>query len=146
MADSTKPASEVKILGSFAGIVGLLGVALYFSGWIYRWSYYSFFNLEVENLNLSSESFLFVPIQIFCNNLISFFTTIIAIVSIYFLSKITFFIGSKAEKVFKQRLSFLKYTKTLNHGQSLSKILIKDLVFVGWCILALFFISISPHG
>ncbi len=53
------------ILGKFASVVALLGSALYFTGWIYRWSYFGFFQLEVTTLNFPFESFLFVPLQVF---------------------------------------------------------------------------------
>ena len=53
------------ILSQFASVVALLGSALYFTGWIYRWSYFGFFQLEVTTLNFPFESFLFVPLQVF---------------------------------------------------------------------------------
>jgi hypothetical protein len=59
------PTSEPNILGNFASIVGLLGTALFFTGWIYRWSYFHYFQLEVITLDLPVESFLIVPIQVF---------------------------------------------------------------------------------
>jgi len=33
---SPQPTPESNILGNFASVVGLLGVALFFTGWIYR--------------------------------------------------------------------------------------------------------------
>ena len=58
-------APEPNILGNFASIVGLLGTALFFTGWIYRWSYFSNFKLNISTLDLSVESFLIVPLQVF---------------------------------------------------------------------------------
>ena len=49
----------------FAGLLTLFGGALYFTGWIYRWAYFSFFQLEITTLNFPPQSFLFVPIQVF---------------------------------------------------------------------------------
>lgn len=51
-------------LGAFSSLLGLFSILLYFTGWIYRWSYYSFFNLDVNTLDFAFESFLFVPIQV----------------------------------------------------------------------------------
>ncbi|MFM7423560.1 MAG: hypothetical protein ACKO7W_00920 [Elainella sp.] len=45
--------------------MGLLIAALFFSGWIYRWAYYDYFQLDVNSLGFSFESFLIIPIQIF---------------------------------------------------------------------------------
>jgi hypothetical protein len=36
--------------------VGLLAVALFFTGWMYRWHYYTFFQVEPTSLGLSVES------------------------------------------------------------------------------------------
>ncbi|MEI1375501.1 hypothetical protein PQG02_04120 [Nostoc sp. UHCC 0926] len=64
----------------------MLGAALFFAGWIYRWSYFYFFQLEVNTLDLPAQSFLIVPLQIFlgdgwtiCKSAIAFFVAAIAI-------------------------------------------------------------------
>lgn len=63
---STPPTpNEPSILGRFASIVGLLGAALFFTGWIYRWAYFAFFQLEITTLDLPVQSFFMVPIQVF---------------------------------------------------------------------------------
>ncbi|WP_293339096.1 hypothetical protein [Microcoleus sp. CAWBG58] len=62
---TTPQTPEPNILGNFASIVGLLGTALFFTGWIYRWSYFYYFQLEVMTLDLPVESFFIVPIQVF---------------------------------------------------------------------------------
>jgi hypothetical protein len=53
MADTPPPASP---LGTLAGSVGLLAIALVFSGWIYRWRYYTFFQVDPTHLGFSVES------------------------------------------------------------------------------------------
>ena len=65
MTASPQPTPESNILGNFASVVGLLGVALFFTGWIYRWSYFSCFQLNVITLDLPVQSFLLVPLQVF---------------------------------------------------------------------------------
>ncbi len=65
---TSPPTPEPNILGNFASIVGLLGTALFFTGWIYRWSYFYYFQLEVMTLDLPVESFLIVPIQVFLSD------------------------------------------------------------------------------
>ncbi|NJR74465.1 MAG: hypothetical protein HC773_14090 [Scytonema sp. CRU_2_7] len=65
MSNTPQTTSEFKILGAFAGSVGLFSIALYFTGWIYRWAYYGFFRIELNALNLPAQSFFFVPIQVF---------------------------------------------------------------------------------
>ena len=43
-------------LGKLAGSVGLLAIALFFTGWIYRWHYFTYFQVEPTSLGLSVES------------------------------------------------------------------------------------------
>lgn len=76
MSQTPQPTNEPSILAKFASILTLLGAALYFTGWIYRWSYFSFFQLEVTTLDLPLESFLFVPIQVFMGTLWAFCKTV----------------------------------------------------------------------
>ncbi len=59
------PQHKPIFLGKFTSVLGLLGAALFFAGWIYRWSYFYFFQLELNTLDLPAQSFLIVPLQIF---------------------------------------------------------------------------------
>lgn len=69
MADASKSQSMNTLFSKFLNIVGLLVAALFFSGWIYRWAYYDYFQLDVNSLDFSFESFLIVPIQVFFGTL-----------------------------------------------------------------------------
>jgi hypothetical protein len=61
---STPPDPSPNPLGAFAGLVGVLTIFLFFAGWIYRWAYFGFFEIELNSLNLPAQSFLLVPIQV----------------------------------------------------------------------------------
>ncbi|MDY6805406.1 MAG: hypothetical protein SXA11_16580 [Cyanobacteriota bacterium] len=52
-----------------ASLLTLIGAGLYYTGWIYRWAYFAFFQLEITTLDLPVESFLIVPLQVFFGNL-----------------------------------------------------------------------------
>jgi len=39
--------TEYNPLGKLLGVLALLAAGLYFTGWTYRWTYFSFFQLEV---------------------------------------------------------------------------------------------------
>jgi hypothetical protein len=54
MADKSLPPSNP--LGTLAGSVGLLAIALVFTGWIYRWHYFTYFQIEPTHLGFSVES------------------------------------------------------------------------------------------
>jgi len=57
------------MFGKLASLLTLIGAALYYTGWIYRWAYFAFFQLEVTTLDLPVESFLIVPLQVFFGHL-----------------------------------------------------------------------------
>ncbi len=73
--DDRPPSLFRKILG----LLSLLGAGLYFVGWIYRWSYFGYFHLEVTTLDLAFESFLLVPLQVFFGNAIAIVKAAIAL-------------------------------------------------------------------
>ncbi|BAY19763.1 hypothetical protein NIES21_56280 [Anabaenopsis circularis NIES-21] len=96
MTSNPNPTADPNILGKFTSVIGLLGAALFFAGWIYRWAYFSFFQLEISNLDLPAQSFLIVPIQIFlgdgwtiCRTAIAFVLAAIAINLTLWLIRIT---------------------------------------------------------
>lgn len=80
---------KTEILGTFASILGLLGIFLYFTGWIYRWAYFGWFQIEINRLDLPARSFLFVPIQVFFGNPSASLLTLIAIIIGTILIKLT---------------------------------------------------------
>ncbi len=55
--------SDLNPLGRLLSLVALLAAALYFTGWIYRWTYFGFFQLEVTTLSLPLESFYLAAFQ-----------------------------------------------------------------------------------
>ncbi len=82
MSNNIKHGEKLGILQKFASLLGLITASLYFVGWIYRWQYYGFFQLEIITLNFSFQSFLFLPIQVFFGSIQAVFKTILAIVLI----------------------------------------------------------------
>lgn len=79
MSDSPSPSSETFALGRIAGLLVLLSAALYFTGWTYRWSYFSFFQLEVTTLGLPLESFYLAAFQVFFGSVKALFLTVITV-------------------------------------------------------------------
>jgi hypothetical protein len=78
MSPDPQNPTSINILGNFAGLIGVLGIFIYFIGWVYRWAYFGFFALELNTLNLPHESFLIVPIQIIFGNFWIFIRAVIA--------------------------------------------------------------------
>jgi len=80
------------ILGKFAGVATLFGAALFFTGWIYRWYYFNFFQVELTTLDLPPESFFFVPLQVFFGSFTDLGTTIVQISKVFVGAIVTFIV------------------------------------------------------
>lgn len=89
MSQTPQPTNDPNILGTLVSLLGVLAAFLYFTGWIYRWAYFSFFQLEVTTLDLPLESFFIVPFQVFLGSLWAFGNTVLAVVAAVLLIKLT---------------------------------------------------------
>jgi hypothetical protein len=63
---STPESSKGGGFTSILSIASLIGAALFFSGYVYRWAYFSYFLLDIAELNFPAETYPIVPIQVFC--------------------------------------------------------------------------------
>ncbi|MDJ0580356.1 hypothetical protein [Crocosphaera sp.] len=162
---------NTEIVGTLASILGLLAIFLYFTGWIYRWAYFGYFQLELTQLSFPFRSFFFVPIQVFVGNGSAFTKTILALFLVATTIKITLWFVEPLTVAFILPLSeplngvsrrrkwqtvkyFLrKYAKTF-HQCSVSKFvresatlipvsLRKDLIIVIWLLIVLFWLARS---
>lgn len=131
MSGNPQAREQSQILGAFTGIVAFLSIALYFTGWIYRWAYFGFFRIQLTTLDLPAQSFFFIPIEVFFGSPGAFITAILiiglAIISI--LLSLNFL---------KWSLRFLRWRRV---ARRLSLPLLKDFVIVGWILTALFWIA-----
>ena len=166
MSQSPENQQETNILGKFASVLGILGVILFFAGWIYRWSYFSFFQLEVTTLDLPTESFFFVPIQIFLGNPRAILTTILAIiVTIIFIQvslwlirilseKLSAYLRLLLRKIIEKRtpkrkspwllrqLKSLAFFLTLQlKSKNILRSLINEIVIISWTLIFIFAIA-----
>jgi len=159
---SPQPTPESNILGHFASVVGLLGVALFFTGWIYRWSYFYCFQLNVITLDLPVESFFLVPLQVFLGDgptilrsAIALLLTALAIyLSVWLVNSINKTVAAKINGTITRWLSypygrrFRWLYRILNSWQQfnvnryksikLLRSLVDEIIIVGWVLLVLF--------
>jgi hypothetical protein len=169
VTQSPQPNQEPDILGKFASVVGLLGTALFFAGWIYRWSYFYFFQLEITTLDLSPQSFLIVPLQIFlgdgwiiCKSAIAFILCAIAIHITLWLNqtisdavhnKLNLWLSHHIIPATRRRRSwFAQLLKSLAEFSSLQlgsiqflRSLVNEILIVSW-VLAVIFWSARSQG
>lgn len=156
------------MLGKIAGLLGLLGAGLYFTGWVYRSTYFDYFQLEVNTLNLPYESFLIESIQVFLGNIFKGdFSTILRniwiVIATFMLVKISlktidFAIQKLTKIINKLRLKLLKlslktkYYKTFLPFQSFlyfqqfnyqnyNKALINEIFVILWLLITLYFLG-----
>ncbi|MEG3871316.1 hypothetical protein [Microcoleus sp. Z1_B5] len=162
MSTTPQPTPEPNILGNFASVVGLLGAALFFTGWIYRWSYFSCFQLNVITLDLPVESFFIVPLQVFLGDgwtivksAIALLLTALAIyLSLWLVNSINKTVAVKINRrarrwrfsARRRRLGllhrFLKSWQRFNINRfnsiKLLRSLVDEIIIVGWVLLVLF--------
>jgi hypothetical protein len=118
-------------LGAFAGLVGVLGIFLFFTGWIYRWAYFGFFEIELNSLNIPAQSFLIVPIQVILGDLGKFGLATLATFAVIVLIKVTLYLFQR----FRQ-FSLPQWLRWLT--DLLPQSLGRDFVIVSWVLIALF--------
>lgn len=169
MLATPEPTPESNILGKFASVVGLLGTALFFTGWIYRWSYFYFFQIQITTLDLPVESFFMVPLQVFLADGPTIFRSAIALLltalGIYITLWLVNSINHKFATTINRRnrrwrfyarrrrlwllLRFLKSWQRFNINRynsiKLLRSLVDELIIVSWVLLVLFW-SASHQG
>ncbi|MFM9103824.1 MAG: hypothetical protein ACKOPS_21880, partial [Cyanobium sp.] len=77
MAAESGSDKSPRVLGGFASILSLLGITLFFSGWIYRWAYFAYYSLNLNDQSFTAQSYLIVPIQIYFGTLSGMLKTIL---------------------------------------------------------------------
>ena len=80
MPSSSADTHPISPLGKLLSLLGLFAAALYFTGWIYRWAYFSFFQIEVTSLNLPVESFFIAAFQVFFGHPLAILRALAALV------------------------------------------------------------------
>lgn len=145
MSQTPQTTDGSKILGAFAGTLTIFSIALYFSGWIYRWAYFGFFRIQLTTLDLPAQSFFFVPIQVFLGSpqslikaLLLFAGAVLATVLILIFLKRT---AKKLEATSgSNQIALVKFMQKWS-VQSLYSDLVKDLVIVASILIALYWIA-----
>lgn len=134
---------ELNPLGKLLSVIALLAAALYFTGWIYRWAYFGFFQVEVTSLSLPLESFYFAAFRgllghplIILRSIITFGITLLVII-------FTLQVIQKLQRLlsrYRGNIS-LNLTSTQTELLNFCYSLIDELVIVLWTLTALFFLA-----
>lgn len=140
------------ILGGFVSILSLLGIILFFSGWIYRWAYFAYYSLNLNDYSFTAQSFLIVPIQIYLGTPINLLKSLLLLLSIPLLISATLFLikGLSAELAqLPVRFPALRHLRgrhqtsdtRLAESRRFLASLVDEVVIVGWVLIILFWFS-----
>jgi hypothetical protein len=129
----------------------VLGIFLFFTGWVYRWAYFGFFEIELNSLNLPAQSFLLVPIQVILGDTGKLGWAVLATFVVIGLIKATLWLlqpfpsatsSGRAQSKFSQFLQGLHQFPLLRGVRWLTDLfpppLRQDLIIVAWILIALF--------
>lgn len=149
MSDSSSSSNETKILGVTASLLGLIGIILYYTGWTYRWSYFGYFSISINDIDFSYQSFLFLPIQVFVGSWGALGRTIIAFIFLAIIIKITLWLlqnstswQNSSYAGWRQKFHQWKPLKILRTLASvIPSSLRKELVVVFWLLVTLFWLA-----
>ncbi|MCG8366294.1 MAG: hypothetical protein MJA27_23530 [Pseudanabaenales cyanobacterium] len=123
MPAPSESAQSPNLLGKFVSIVGLVGAALFFTGWIYRWAYFAFFQLDITSLDLPAQSFLIVPIQVFLGSLCIIARTALLVILTVIAISVTLCMMQSIEMWVKHKLESRSQSSTVSAPQRRMRLL-----------------------
>jgi hypothetical protein len=156
MASETSGEKKPPFLGSFASILSLLGITLFFSGWIYRWAYFSYFSLDVNAQPYTAQSFLIVPIQIYLGRPSNALQTLLAVLALPVLISLSVRVLNGLQVWITTLCCRLPWIRSLpvrlglpgsgsEDRQRFIASLLDEAVIVTWVLIAIFLFS-KHHG
>lgn len=143
MTSSPQKNQELNPLGKLLSLVVLLAAALYFTGWIYRWAYFGFFQVQVTSLNLPLESFYIAAFRSLFGHPLIILRTIITLSLTVLVIIITLKIIQILQRFFIRYLRRIPLNLTPTQLRTLKFFysLIDELVIVVWTLAALFVLA-----
>ena len=152
MASENSGEKKTPFLGGFASILSLLGITLFFSGWIYRWAYFSYFSLDVNEQPHTAQSFLIIPIQIYVGNFTIVLQTLLAVLLLPLLISLTIRLLNGLRLQATNLWGRLPWRRSVpfwlglagsdqKDRQLLLVSLMDEAVIVGWVLIVIFWLS-----
>lgn len=141
MSDS--PNIEFNPLSKLVSLIALLAAGLYFTGWIYRWAYFSFFHIQITSLNLPVESFYLAAFQALVGSPLTIIRTLI----IFCVTFVAILLSLKVLQIIQIKFSNIIQRFPLNLSQNhLSSLqflasLLDELIIIAWLLISLFFLA-----
>lgn len=127
------------LLSKFLSVLALVAAALYFTGWIYRWSYFNFFEVDILGIDFGVQSYYLAAFQALFANFWTSLRTVVAIfLTILAISLTLLLLHQITKKITKS--TFISY---LNLPQTLRFILFlgDEIIIVLWFLLMFYFLA-----
>jgi len=142
MVNENSSEKKTLLLGGFSSILSLLGITLFFSGWIYRWAYFSYFSLDVNVQTYTAQSFLIVPIQIYLGSAGSLLKTILVLLALPLLISLSrrFLNGLQISWIRSLQARLALPSVGLKDRRQFTASLRDELVIVAWVLIAIFWL------
>ncbi|MCC5638435.1 hypothetical protein LC593_21870 [Nostoc sp. CHAB 5844] len=154
MSSDPQNSVHTNFLSSFVSLLGIFSIFLYFLGWIYRWAYFGFFQIEINYLNFPIESFFIVPVQAILGDFWIFIRANLVLIATVVLIKLTYWLISSPKvsnlpnisqlsiNKFVQRLhAFWGFKSLRSFMEFLPLPLRHEIVAVAWILAALFWLG-----
>ncbi len=135
------PEQDFNPLGRLAGFVTLLAIALYFTGWIYRWTYYGFFKIQVTALGLPIESFYLAAFRVLYGNLGILLRTLVIFVILFFIIIISLEGFWRLLKVLQVGSLVQRLGRFQQYTSKFSLLFMNELIIVFWILTTLFMLA-----
>jgi len=154
MSSDPQNYDNTNLLGGFISLLSIFAIFLYFLGWIYRWAYFGFFQIEINYLNFPIESFFIVPIQAILGDAWIFIRANLVLIVTFALIKFTIWLirtYQDSDLLKTLPLSINKFVKKL-HNFWVFKLLRSfmeflplplryEIIAVAWILAALFWLG-----
>lgn len=150
MSESSEKSSNPNLLGALAGFVGVLGIFLYFTGWIYRWAYFGSFQIELITLTLPPESYLIAPIQVILGHWTTFLKSVLAFLATVALIRVNLWLIRRPGRP-PTSSRWGRLSQKLHRSWPIAKIrsfanlfpqpFLDELIIVAWILAALFWLA-----
>ncbi|BCU13544.1 MULTISPECIES: hypothetical protein [Microcystis] len=139
------PQEPFSPLGKLVSVIGLLAIALYFTGWIYRWFYFGFFQVDLTTLNLPLESFYIASFSLLFRSPWAILKTIIAIgvaiLGMVMTFKAIAILGRLFHQPLQKAAQRLGLTANQNYQLQFLASLLDEVIIVLWLFLVLYFLA-----
>jgi len=149
--------SPPTILLNLASAAGLIGAGLYYTGWVYRWAYFAYYQLGITSLDFPVESFLLLPLQVFFGTPQSIVNTLIIALLIPILFQLSTLCLAFLHWQYQQWLTRLKnwqlkrqnqrnrrkipYAPRPRFQRQLTLPLVSELILLSWILLLIFHLA-----